>query len=74
MKIRSSSQRRERFARQCDVLNIKVLELLPDVKTRWNSTFIMMQRALQLREVRFNLKYFKYNYITYTFNTIIYFY
>jgi len=52
VKIRASPQRRERFARQCDVLEVKVLELIPDIRTRWNSTFTMMQRALQLREVR----------------------
>ena len=57
MKIHFSLQRRERFACQCDVLKVKVLELIPDVKTRWNSTFAMMQRALQLCQVRSSFLY-----------------
>jgi len=52
VKIRSSPQRRERFNLQCTVLKIKELELIPDIKTRWNSTYMMMNRALYLREVK----------------------
>lgn len=31
-----------------------VLELLRDVDTRWSSTFLMIDRALELRNVSFN--------------------
>jgi len=51
IKIRSSPQRRERFKNQCIAANIKVLELIPDVSTRWNSTDDMMERALLLKQV-----------------------
>lgn len=50
--IRASPQRREKFARQCTVFDKKNLELIADVKTRWNSTRDMIERALLLREVR----------------------
>jgi hypothetical protein len=51
VKICSSPQRRERFNRQCDLLHFNKLNLILDVKTRWNSTYFMLQRALKLREV-----------------------
>ncbi|CAG8766898.1 7840_t:CDS:2, partial [Rhizophagus irregularis] len=47
-KIRASPQRRERFSMQCTVLKIKDLELIPDIRTRWNSTYMIMNRALYL--------------------------
>ncbi|GBC26953.2 zinc finger BED domain-containing protein RICESLEEPER 2-like [Rhizophagus irregularis DAOM 181602=DAOM 197198] len=50
IKIRASSQKKEKFKRQCIALNIKPLELIPDVKTRWNSTHNMIERAIILRE------------------------
>ncbi|GES96419.1 zinc finger BED domain-containing protein RICESLEEPER 2-like [Rhizophagus clarus] len=49
-KIRASPQRKERFKRQCVALNVKSLELIPDIRTRWNSTFYMIKRAFCLRE------------------------
>jgi hypothetical protein len=51
VKIRSSPQRKERFARRCEFFSIKSLNLILDVKTRWNSTYLMLDRALKLREV-----------------------
>jgi hypothetical protein len=50
--IRASPQRREKLARQCTFFGQKNLELIADVKTRWNSTNDMIERALTLREVR----------------------
>ncbi|CAB4414418.1 unnamed protein product [Rhizophagus irregularis] len=51
VKIRSSPQRRDRFSRQCNLNpNLKTLNLILDVKTRWNSTYLMLQRAFELRE------------------------
>ena len=46
VKIRSSPQRREEFRCWCDLHSsvnpsIKVLNLVLDVKTRWNSTFLI---------------------------------
>ena len=55
IKVRSSPQRRERFKQQCNATNIPELELIPDVKTRWNSTEMMIERALKLREALHNL-------------------
>ena len=59
VKICSSPQRRERFARQCDLYKkTKSLNLILDVRTRWNSTYFMLQRALKLRKVS---KFNRYN-------------
>ncbi|CAJ0856590.1 1087_t:CDS:2, partial [Entrophospora sp. SA101] len=49
VKIRASPQRREIFRCQCVVLGLKELQLIPDVKTCWNSTFNMIKRALILK-------------------------
>jgi hypothetical protein len=51
IKIRSSPQRREKFKQQCIAAEIEVLELIPDVSTRWNSTDDMLERALLLKQV-----------------------
>jgi hypothetical protein len=50
VKVRGSPQRRERFAHQCKGAGIHPKELLVDVRTRWNSTHDMIERALELRE------------------------
>ncbi len=44
-KIRASPQRTEKLARQCDRCGLSKLGALMDVKTRWNSTYKMLQRA-----------------------------
>jgi len=49
--IRSSSLRRQYFASVLEILNEPNLQLLRDVDTRWSSTFLMIERALLLREV-----------------------
>jgi hypothetical protein len=49
--VRSSPQRREKFAAQCNIAKLKSKELLLDVKTRLNSTYAMISRALELSGV-----------------------
>ena len=49
IKIRASPQRREKLARQCELAGVPQLEALLDVRTRWNSTYKMLDRANQLR-------------------------
>jgi hypothetical protein len=51
VKIRSSPQRHEHFQQQLVAAKLPLLELIPDVKTRWNSTELMIERALKLRQV-----------------------
>ena len=48
VKIRASSQRKERFDRQSNLYSRNSLNL---IKTRWNSTYLMLERALKLQEV-----------------------
>ncbi|EXX59676.1 hypothetical protein RirG_186940 [Rhizophagus irregularis DAOM 197198w] len=51
VKIRSSPQQKEKFARRCEFFSIQSLNVILDVKTRWNSTYLMLDRILKLREV-----------------------
>lgn len=53
VKIRSSPQRRQKFSKQCKASDLKDLQLIRDVATRWNSTFDMLDRAYELRQVSF---------------------
>jgi len=50
VKIRLSPQRLERFARACELSDTAKQELVVDVRTRWSSTFLMLERALELRK------------------------
>lgn len=49
--IRISSLRRQGFSEAQASLNKKHLQLLRDVVTRWSSTYLMIERTLELREV-----------------------
>src|SRR6059058_4894066 len=51
VKIRASPQRKERFDRQSNLYSRNSLNLILDVKTRWNSTYLMLERALKLQKV-----------------------
>lgn len=46
--IRNSPQRREMFQKQCCVAGIEHKNLLRDVRTRFNATFTMIERAKQM--------------------------
>jgi len=39
------------FKNQLEALKLDNNELIPDVKTRWNSTYYMIRRVLELRKV-----------------------
>src|SRR2546427_11592377 len=51
VKIRASPQRKERFDRQSNLYSRNSLNLILNVKTRWNSTYLMLECALKLQEV-----------------------
>ena len=51
VKIRASLQRKEQFDRQSNLYSRNSLNLILDVKTRWNSTYLMLECALKLQEV-----------------------
>ncbi|KAJ6643884.1 putative AC9 transposase, partial [Pseudolycoriella hygida] len=48
--IRNSPQRRELFEKQCAVTGIKHKTLLRDVRTRFNATLTMMERAEEMKQ------------------------
>jgi hypothetical protein len=50
-KIRGSSIRRQYMNTVFEILRQKNLQLVLDVATRWSSTRLMIERALDLREV-----------------------
>src|SRR6266511_4188571 len=50
VKIRSSPQQKEKFARRCKFFSIQSLNVILDVKTRWNSTYLMLDRALNFEK------------------------
>ena len=50
IKIRNSPQRRQEFHRQCEACGMPRKELLLDTRTRWGSTYTMLDRACELRE------------------------
>ena len=60
VKIRASPQRKERFNRQSNLYSGNSLNLILDVKMRWNSTYLMLERALKLQEVS-NFVYMNYD-------------
>ena len=51
LQIRASSLCQQFFSDCVKALEIKDLQLLRDVDTRWSSTLLMVERAIFLREV-----------------------
>jgi hypothetical protein len=51
-----SPQKREKFSRFCEANHLPDKEVILDVKTRWNSTYLMIERSCELREVG-NMKF-----------------
>jgi hypothetical protein len=52
IKIRASSQRRQEFRRiRNGIPKEPKLELIRDMPVRWNSTFLMIERAMKLKQV-----------------------
>jgi len=49
VKIRSSPRRSHEFHIMCDACRVPRKELLLDVRTRWGSTYAMLERACELR-------------------------
>jgi hypothetical protein len=49
-KLRSSPEQRKKFLGQCELANVQQLILILDVPTRWNSTYYMIKRAIEVRE------------------------
>jgi len=50
---------REKFIAQCKAAGISDKVVILDVKTRWNSTFDMLTRARELKEVSLIFIYFE---------------
>ena len=48
VKIRASPQCREHFHQQCVTAKLSSLEFIPDIKTCWNLTELIIKRALKL--------------------------
>jgi len=47
--VRSSPQRREIFRNQCEAMKCKFLLPIADIRVRWNSTYDMISRALEIK-------------------------
>lgn len=47
--IRNSPKQRERFLRMCEVEGLKPKNPILDVRVRWNSTYLMLKRAFELK-------------------------
>lgn len=51
MKVRTSQLLRVAWKRQCEYDDAERLNLILDVRTRWDSTYDMINRALKMRRV-----------------------
>jgi len=53
--LKYSTPKRRQYKELCKSKGIKLYAPILDVSTRWNSTYAMLFRALQMREVTLNL-------------------
>ena len=49
--ITFSGKRKQIFEERCNLLHVKHLELVKDMSVRWNSTYLMLERAIKMKEV-----------------------
>jgi len=54
--MKNSNVKYDKYQKVCRDLNEKILAPILDVPTRWNSTYFMLFRALQMRKVSLKLK------------------
>jgi hypothetical protein len=53
--LKYSNTKRYAYEQACRTLGEEILAPILDVVTRWNSTYVMLYRALQMRRVRFEV-------------------
>lgn len=63
--IRSSPQSTERFNAFLKFCSLSILKALLDTPTRWNSTVVMIERALELKRTSLANNFRSYNYVWY---------
>ena len=61
--IRSSPQSTERFNAFLKFCSLSILKALLDTPTRWNSTLVMIERALVLKRISRANNFRSYNYV-----------
>ena len=49
--LKNTGSGREKYAETCEKMQKKILAPILDVDTRWNSTYAMLFRALEIRPV-----------------------
>lgn len=50
-KVRKSSTFHGEFIQMAKIVDVKPLQLIQDVSVRWNSTYLMLQRVIEMRKV-----------------------
>jgi len=58
--LKNTGSAREKYGETCEKMQKKILAPILDVDTRWNSTYSMLFRALQIRGVSVLYQEFHY--------------